>query len=114
MKITPFFRWYDLWVGAYWDRKARTLYVCPLPTIGVALRFGPESTSVEGDIRALVDMSTRDREVRVWRTKEGRYGARLGRAPIVDFCPSLDGAARQLREIVESEAERGARKRGVA
>lgn len=33
--IRPFFRWYDLWVGAYWDRANRTLYVCPLPMIGV-------------------------------------------------------------------------------
>ena len=27
------FKWYDLWVGFYWDRKARTLYFCPLPCI---------------------------------------------------------------------------------
>ena len=25
--------WYDLWVGFYWDRVARALYFCPLPTI---------------------------------------------------------------------------------
>jgi hypothetical protein len=31
------FAWYDLWVGAYWDAKAKTLYVCPLPCI--VLRF---------------------------------------------------------------------------
>jgi hypothetical protein len=35
VSITPFFRWYDLWVGAYWDRHTRTLYVCPLPMVGV-------------------------------------------------------------------------------
>ena len=35
MLIRPFFRWYDLWIGAYWDRANRTLYVCPLPMIGV-------------------------------------------------------------------------------
>lgn len=34
-----FFRWYDLWVGAYWDRKTRELYVCPLPMVGVKLRW---------------------------------------------------------------------------
>lgn len=27
------FKWYDLWVGAFWDRRARVLYVCPLPCI---------------------------------------------------------------------------------
>lgn len=37
MTIRPFFRWYDLWIGAYFDRETRTLYVCPLPTIGVAI-----------------------------------------------------------------------------
>ncbi len=26
--------WYDLWVGAYYDRKQRRLYVLPLPTLG--------------------------------------------------------------------------------
>jgi hypothetical protein len=37
MTVRPFFRWYDLWVGFYWDRKTRTLYICPLPMIGVAI-----------------------------------------------------------------------------
>jgi hypothetical protein len=27
------FAWYDLWVGAFWDRRARVLYVCPLPCL---------------------------------------------------------------------------------
>lgn len=39
MKITPFFRWYDLWIGAYWDRKARVLYVCPVPMFGVKIEL---------------------------------------------------------------------------
>ncbi len=26
-----FFAWYDLWVGAYYDRKERCLYICLLP-----------------------------------------------------------------------------------
>lgn len=33
--VQPFFRWYDLWIGAYVDVEDRTLYVCPLPMIGV-------------------------------------------------------------------------------
>jgi hypothetical protein len=33
--------WYDVWVGAYWDRTARTLYLLPLPCVGVAVKFGP-------------------------------------------------------------------------
>lgn len=31
--MTLSFAWYDLWIGAYWDRKTRTLYVCPLPML---------------------------------------------------------------------------------
>jgi hypothetical protein len=41
MRITPMFAWYDCWIGFYWDRKARALYVFPVPMLGVCLdRFG--------------------------------------------------------------------------
>lgn len=39
MKVRLLFAWYDLWVGAYWDRKARALYVLPLPCVGVVFEF---------------------------------------------------------------------------
>lgn len=35
MIIKPFFRWYDLWVGAYIDTENKSVYICPLPMIGV-------------------------------------------------------------------------------
>ncbi|KKM70951.1 hypothetical protein LCGC14_1435450 [marine sediment metagenome] len=38
MKIRLVIAWYDLWVGAYWDRKARTLYLM-VPMIGVAIEL---------------------------------------------------------------------------
>ena len=39
MRIRFLFAWYDLWVGAYWDRKGRCLYILPLPMLGVVLEF---------------------------------------------------------------------------
>lgn len=39
IKITPYFRWYDIWVGAYIDKTKKTLYFCLLPTIGLKFDF---------------------------------------------------------------------------
>lgn len=36
------FAWYDLWVGAFWDRKTRKLYLLPVPCLGVVLDFSPK------------------------------------------------------------------------
>jgi hypothetical protein len=32
MRIRCRFYWYDFWVGLYWDRRKRVLYICPVPT----------------------------------------------------------------------------------
>lgn len=37
--MTIRFAWYDLWVGAFWDRKSRTLYICPLPCLLLTFSF---------------------------------------------------------------------------
>ncbi len=44
MKIRFFFRWYDLWVGAYWSDKDGVLYVLPLPTLGAAISLRKEDS----------------------------------------------------------------------
>lgn len=41
LRIKPVFAWYDLWVGAYWDRNARRLYVFPLPCFGLVIETKP-------------------------------------------------------------------------
>jgi hypothetical protein len=37
--VSAFFRWYDLWIGAYWDRDAKVLYVCPVPMFGIKIKM---------------------------------------------------------------------------
>jgi hypothetical protein len=44
MKITPIFRWFDFWVGLFWDVQKQILYIFPLPTLGVKIEF---NTSTE-------------------------------------------------------------------
>lgn len=41
MKLTIKFDRRDIWVGAFWDREKRTLYVCPLPMLVFIFRAEP-------------------------------------------------------------------------
>lgn len=43
MRIEPIFAWYDLWVGAYWDKANKRLYVLPMPCFGVVIDFARRS-----------------------------------------------------------------------
>lgn len=37
MKISVFFAWYDMWIGAYWDKSKRILYICPIPCVVIKI-----------------------------------------------------------------------------
>jgi len=39
MKISLVVAWYDLWIGVFWDRFKRKLYILPMPCIGIAIEF---------------------------------------------------------------------------
>jgi hypothetical protein len=44
MRMRPIIAWYDLWMGIYWDRRTRKLYLLPLPCIGIVLEFATKET----------------------------------------------------------------------
>ena len=41
MRVHLIFAWYDFWVGLFWDRQKRRLYVFPVPCFGIMLEFKP-------------------------------------------------------------------------
>ena len=41
MRIKPIFRWFDFWVGLFWDAPRSILYVFPVPTLGFKVEFRP-------------------------------------------------------------------------
>lgn len=37
--VSFLFAWYDLWVGLFWDKKKKWLYILPIPMFGIILKF---------------------------------------------------------------------------
>jgi hypothetical protein len=49
MRLKLFFRWYDLWVGAYVDMKGQAVYICPVPMLGVKITWGAAAMELDVD-----------------------------------------------------------------
>jgi hypothetical protein len=39
MSVKLIFAWYDFWIGVFWDRQKRRLYIFPVPCLGVVIQF---------------------------------------------------------------------------
>jgi len=39
MKAKIIFRWYDFWIGFFYDTKKKTLYIFPVPMLGIQIQF---------------------------------------------------------------------------
>lgn len=37
MKLKVFFAWFDMWIGVYWSKGSKTLYICLLPMVVIAV-----------------------------------------------------------------------------
>ena len=45
--IRVFFAWYDFWIGAYWDRDLRALFICLLPMLGIRIQFSQPEPQID-------------------------------------------------------------------
>ena len=61
MKLTIKFDRRDIWVGAFWDREKRTLYVCPLPMLVFILRAEPAADAKRRAERTEVELHAASR-----------------------------------------------------
>lgn len=39
VKIEFIFKWYDFWVGIFYDKKKNWIYILPLPMIGIIIKL---------------------------------------------------------------------------
>ncbi len=39
MRIRPIARWYDCWVGAYYNKERQELYIMLVPCLGFIVQF---------------------------------------------------------------------------
>lgn len=42
MKLKLYFKWYDFWIGLYYDKMKKRLYIGFLPMLGLMIQFNAD------------------------------------------------------------------------
>lgn len=48
-RLSFFFAWYDLWVGAYFDQESKVVYMCPFPCFVIKFAYGRKHWEKRGN-----------------------------------------------------------------
>lgn len=66
-KIEFIFAWYDFWIGIFYDRKKKWIYIFPVPMCGIIIKFGEKQCR---DCRSMSECDrlgcARDRGIKAW------------------------------------------------
>ena len=42
LRVEISFKWFDFWIGLYFDKRSHSLYICLLPMLPIRIWFGEE------------------------------------------------------------------------
>lgn len=56
VRVRPIFAWYDAWVGAFYDRERRRLYLLPVPCAGVVVQLPGAPRAIDEHVDARDDL----------------------------------------------------------
>lgn len=63
MEIKFIFKWFDMWIGFFWDREKKWLYFFPIPMCGMILKFKKMKTIYERNFENRNDLELRNDEI---------------------------------------------------